>query len=137
MAEKPLHPSYQRLLEVAKLCQVEEGEIPAEIDMSAARVGMWRYRGVSREGAILAATAFHSSPNYILEGVAQAPQLLDHQMAALAEALSYIKDKQSRFQAWTAAMNAIAEFSPAPNVQPGGKRILADQPGTLPAPRQS
>ena len=137
MDEKPLHPSYLRLLEVAKLCRIDEGDIPSEISMSATRVGMWRHRGVSREGAILAATAFNTSPNYILDGSTHAPQLPDHHMAALAEALSYIKDKQIRYQAWHAALNAIAAFSPALNVPQDEKQIPADPPGKLHAPRRS
>jgi hypothetical protein len=129
MGDKLPHESYARLLEVATLCHVSEADIPGALGLTPARVGMWRYRGVSMAGAIKAAGAFGCSATYIADGAGQSAKSPGHQVAAIEEALGMITDKQTRFQAWRAALNTIASYAPEQSTPPAGKQTSPDLSG--------
>lgn len=120
VSTKTMHPSFARLLEVAAKSGVSEKDIPVELGKTPASVGMWRYRGVSHRGAIEIAKRFGCSAEYITDGAghptaSSAPAI---QMSSIEYALSEITDKQTRYRAWSAALNAIAQFAPAQTSPP-------------------
>lgn len=76
----PMHPSYIRLMEAAKMATggtAREVHRPADlardINESPQRIHNWRTRGVSKEGAIKAEKLYGVSATFILDGAEPRP----------------------------------------------------------------
>lgn len=151
-----MHDSVIRLLNCARRAGEHVSPDPRVTDFPSLQVALgissatltnWKRRGVSKEGALAAETAFACSATWVLEGhgphwkYSQTP----HEgaaMAPLAQELSYPLDKVAPTQiAWEQLMNGPleAEFqtvmpdaSMAPDVPRGARIILVT--GVEPAP---
>lgn len=62
-----MHESMKRLQEVAKTDR--NSDISRDLNVGASTVANWAKRGVSKEGALAAATKYSSDANYILDGI--------------------------------------------------------------------
>lgn len=69
MAKKLVHPSVQRLYDVAKLADAKApAQVARRLNISAQTLNNWEARGISKEGSLLAQQVFGCNANWLVTG---------------------------------------------------------------------